>query len=428
MKKFLFLTITMFCGLLLSFPDMVFSDTANNLKNQIEKTNNQIETINSEIKVLSNQIAETAEEKESLAKIIKELNLTRSKLLKEREQIQKKITNAGLIINDLSTNIKNKESSIYLAKQSLSLMINNLNQNEKTPFMERLLSNKSFTDFSNEYNNIISLNDKIRDNINILSNKKIELEESKNAKEEEKKNLDSLKNNLIQKEQAVVVTKKEKDSLLSETKNKEIVYQQMLSEKIKLRDSFEKELLAYESQLKYILDKKSLPKEGSAVLSWPLDYVLITSLFGERWGRMHSGLDFRASIGTPVKSVMDGEVIGTGDTDVACKGASFGKWVLVKHNNGLSSVYGHLSVISVKKGEKIKTGKVIGLSGNTGSSTAPHLHLGVYASDGVKIDNVPSAVCYGKIFVQPMAPTNAYLNPLLYLPKTTNNMYKAGVL
>lgn len=61
-------------------------------------------------------------------------------------------------------------------------------------------------------------------------------------------------------------------------------------------------------------------------------------------------LDFRAPIGTSVRSVADGVVVGTGDTDIYCKGASFGKWILIKHNNGLSTAYGHLSVISTKTG------------------------------------------------------------------------------
>jgi murein DD-endopeptidase MepM/ murein hydrolase activator NlpD len=120
----------------------------------------------------------------------------------------------------------------------------------------------------------------------------------------------------------------------------------------------------------------------------------------------------------------EGEVLGTGDTDVACKGASFGKWVFIKYNNGLSSTFGHLSAISVKKGQKVKAGTIVGLSGNTGSSTGPHLHVAVYASTGVNVDTVPSKSCGGKIFTQPIAALNAYLNPLDYLPKTTKDMFK----
>ena len=56
------------------------------------------------------------------------------------------------------------------------------------------------------------------------------------------------------------------------------------------------------------------------------------------------------------------------------------------------------------------------LSGNTGSSTGPHLHVAVYASGGVKVDTVPSKSCNGKIFTQPIAALSSYLNPAKYLP------------
>ena len=268
------------------------------------------------------------------------------------------------------------------------------------------------------------LTQKIRENIIDVSQKKELLANTKTQKEDEQQNLTILKNNLVQKEQVVVIAKKEKDILLSQTKNKEAEYQKLLSEKIKKRDAFDKALEDYEAQLKFILNPKILPKEGSGVLSWPLSYVLITSSFGERWGKFHYGLDFRAAVGTEVMAMATGVVEGTGDTDIACKGASFGKWVFIRYNNGLSSTYGHLSVISAKVGQKVNAGDVVGLSGNTGSSTGPHLHVGVYASTGVKVDTVPSKSCNGKIFTQPIAALNAYLNPASYLPVITPSMVK----
>lgn len=406
------------------FPYQAIALTAEEVRQQIEKTNDQIEALDKEIKQYQNQISKTSEQANSLAKIIKELTLTRNKLVKEKEQIQKKITATGLVIQTLSSNIEDKENSIEISKKSLSRMIKDLNQNDDLLIIERLLNVNNFSDFSREYNNLLSLNQKINDNMTKLKETKENLVNSKSQKENEKQNLNTLKNNLVQKEQVVSITKKEKDTLLNQTKNKEAEYKKLLLERQKIKDSFEKSLEDYESQLKFILNPKLLPKEGSGVLSWPLNSILVTSLYGSRWGRFHYGLDFRASIGTSVKAMASGTVEGTGDTDVACKGASFGKWIFIRHNNGLSSTYGHLSVISVKPGQKIKTGDVIGLSGNTGSSTGPHLHVSVYASDGVKVDTVPSKSCGGKIFTQPISALNAYLNPALYLPTITSAMIK----
>jgi len=419
MKKLILYIVLVTYGVLF-FPYQAFSLTADQVRQQMTDTNNQIEAINKEIETLSNQITQTSQEKNTLANTVKELTLTRTKLLKEKEQIQEQITETGMVINTLSGGIGEKEKSIDISKKSLSEMINELNQNDKILTIERLLSVDNFTDFSREYNNIISLNEKIRENIIEITSKKQELISSKTQKEDEQQNLNTLKDNLVQKEQVVLITQKEKDSLLAATKNKEATYQKMLADQVKKKDTFEKSLEDYEAQLKFILNPKLLPEQGSSPLSWPLSYVYITSPYGSRWGSFHYGVDLRASIGTSVKAMASGEVLGTGDTDVACKGASFGKWVFIKYNNGLSSTYGHLSVINAKVGQQVKAGDVVALSGNTGYSLAPHLHVAVYASNGVKVDTVPSKSCNGKIFTQPISALSAYLDPTLYLPKITN--------
>lgn len=406
--------------------------TASEVRAQIEATNDQIKALDKEIAKYQSQIAETSAQKTTLANVIKELTLTRNKLIKEREQIQKKISATGLIIDNLSTDIKEKETIIEISKKSLSQMIKDLNQNDNTPIIQRLLAVDNFKDFSREYNNLLTLNQKIRENIIGVSETKQELLNTKNQKEDEQQNLTTLKNNLVQKEKVVALTKKEKDTLLNQTKNKEAEYQKLLQEKIKIRDAFDSALEDYEAQLQYILNPKLLPKEGSGSLSWPLKSILVTSFYGDRcvnfsWGKsckFHYGLDFRATVGTSVMAMASGVVEGIGDTDIACKNASFGKWVFIRYNNGLSSTYGHLSVISAKVGQIVKAGDVVGLSGNTGSSTAPHLHVSVYASDGVKVDTVPSKSCNGKIFTQPISAKDAHLNPALYLPKITSTMVK----
>ena len=413
-KKIIYIIVlVLFCGNLL--PRYIFATTAESVNQKIKDVNAQIEALDREIKQYQSQISETNQQSNTLSNLIKELTLTRDKLLKETKQTEKKITATNIVITTLTDDIGERQKSINNSESAMNKMLRDLQLHDSDTFVEKILSKESFSDMNQEYNSTIAVNDKLRAFILDIKKEKEELELSKNQKQTEQQKLSKLKKSLVEQKVAVDITKKEKDTLLKETKNKESNYKKLLAERERQRDFFEKSLEEYEAQLKFILNPKSLPGRGA--LSWPVENVRVTSLFGPRWGKFHYGTDFRASVGTKVMAMASGEVLGTGDTDVACRGASFGKWVFIKYNNGLSSTYGHLSFISSRVGQKVEAGDVVGLSGNTGSSTGPHLHVGVYASDGVKIETVPSKSCNGKIFTQPIAALNAYLDPMLYLPK-----------
>ncbi len=258
------------------------------------------------------------------------------------------------------------------------------------------------------------------EHIDNLSTVKDKLFVEKNSREEAKKKLEELQSTLAGQERVVKSTQNDTQSILKETKNSESGYKSLLAANEKRRKDFEDELRAYESELKYILDPSSIPKSGSAPFSWPLKDVFVTQFFGKTSasGRLyasgsHSGVDFRASIGTPVLAMADGVVEGAGDTDLACKRASFGKWIFIRYDNGLASTYGHLSAVSLQAGQRVSRGQVVAYSGNTGYSTGPHLHVTVYAADAVEVATKPSISCRGAILTQPLAAINAYFDPML---------------
>ena len=113
---------------------------------------------------------------------------------------------------------------------------------------------------------------------------------------------------------------------------------------------------------------------------------LITSDFGMRMHpifnkmKLHKGVDFRAPIGTPVQATSDGEII-----EAVEQQGGYGNYIIIKHDESFETLYSQLSEIKVIKGQKIKKGEVIGLSGNSGTSTAPHLHYEV-RKDGKSVD------------------------------------------
>ncbi|MCL1833140.1 MAG: LysM peptidoglycan-binding domain-containing M23 family metallopeptidase [Leptospirales bacterium] len=114
---------------------------------------------------------------------------------------------------------------------------------------------------------------------------------------------------------------------------------------------------------------------GNAFIS-PIQYGKTTSSFGSRKDpfnsrrmEFHKGIDIGCRIGTKVHSARSGEVVFTGYEE------GYGNLVIVEHEFGYRSYYGHLSKILVKRGDSVKAGSLIALSGNTGRTTGPHLHF-----------------------------------------------------
>ncbi|WP_084161294.1 M23 family metallopeptidase [Nocardia sp. BMG51109] len=110
----------------------------------------------------------------------------------------------------------------------------------------------------------------------------------------------------------------------------------------------------------------------------------LSSLFGTRWGTLHGGIDFAQTLGTPIASVTDGEVVEAGPA------SGFGQWVRVRQDDGTIGVYGHVNDILVVPGQQVRAGDTIATVGNGGFSTGPHLHYEVWAQEnGDKIDPLP---------------------------------------
>lgn len=141
----------------------------------------------------------------------------------------------------------------------------------------------------------------------------------------------------------------------------------------------EKQILK-ETVLKEPVDKvilkgtKVVPSRGTGDLNWPAMGGIITSYFGPRWGTYHDGLDISGVKDYTIKAADNGKVTFTG-----WKGG-YGKTVIIDHGNGMTTLYAHLSSISVSDGDKVAKGQKIGVMGNTGRSTGTHLHFEVHVN------------------------------------------------
>jgi murein DD-endopeptidase MepM/ murein hydrolase activator NlpD len=420
-KKITIIILAIFLTLNTTSP--VLAQSVDQLKQNIESHSDKIKQLEEEIKVYEKQIETTSGQAKTLQNTIKVLDINQKKIGTEIKKTETNIQKTNLTIEQLAGEMADIEEKITSNTKAISKTLSDMRAQDEESLIESFLANKSLADVFNEYESINQFQQKVRDQSKELKDYEDQLSNKKASTEGEKKNLVSLKSNLSDQNNILDSNKKEKNNLLVVTKNKETEYKKILADRQAEKERFEKELFDYESKLKIAIDPNSFPSSGKGVFSWPLNNIYITQYFGKTvdakrlyTSGTHNGVDFRASIGTPVIAVLSGTVEGTGNTDLQSGCYSYGQWVLIKHSNGLSSLYGHLSLIKVTQGQNVSTGDIIGYSGQTGYATGPHLHLTVLASQGVRVQRYSSSINCKNVSI-PIATIDAYLDPMLYLPK-----------
>lgn len=394
------------------------------LQNRISQKSDDIKQLEEEIKKYQAEIELVSKQANSLKNTLASLDLSRKKLETDLKVTQNKIDTTNLEIKQLSLAIDDKSERIDESKRVISQSLSSIDKIDTDSILESIFGAKSLAQTWHVAEELNILQARIVDRIGELKSVKTDLENNKKKTEEKKRELVSLQNDLSNQKKIIAETTTKKNSLLSTTKNIESNYKKILATKEAQKEAFEREVADLESALQIAIDPSKIPSAGSGVLRWPLDKIKVTQYFGNTPfatanpqvynGKGHTGIDFAASIGTPVKAAMSGTVIGVANTDLIPTCYSYGKWIMVKHPNGLSTLYAHLSLQTVKNGDTVVTGQTIGYSGNTGYSTGPHLHFGVYATEGVKISFLTSSKNCRNATV-PLADPKAYLNPLSFL-------------
>ena len=227
-----------------------------------------------------------------------------------------------------------------------------------------------------------------------------------------------------------------KDEILRIKENIRFNNKKKIEKKIKLKERIQilkKEIAKKNIEIKIDKIKKEIfYLKNKDIFGPPFEgNYPVTARFGSRENRdsitnsykSHKGVSFGVPMGTKILSIGDGVVTDTGDVSKVCEGISYGKWILIKYNNGVSLLYAHLSEISVLKGQHVKKGQYIGKSGDTGYTFGPVLYIAMYYTKFVYVKKHKYTYwgrCYGKKIVDPVSPWEGYLNPL----KNINYQYK----
>lgn len=399
------------------------------LRNEIDSRSNRLAEIEQEIAKFESQLQEVGAEKKTLQSAINQLELERKKVNAEITKTETQISSTDLEINKLILEIARTETDIKNTEDAIASIIRAEYKNGELSLIELLLQHDHLSEFWDSLEAHKSMRDILSNKVGELDVAKTLLVEQRAKNENKRDQLSDLKNQYSDQNSVLVNNKQEQAKLLEVTKSEERNYQQLLANKKEAKEQIESEMRAFESKLQFILDPSTIPVAGTRVFEWPLPKIIVTQYFGGTefatrnasvyGGRAyHPGVDFGTARGTPILAPLTGIVRATGNTDAVPGCYSWGKWTLVDHANGLSTLYAHQDVISVVPGQKVTTGETIGYSGNTGYSTGPHLHFTVYAKSGVsvrKFNEIKTVTSCGAA-TTPVAATDAYLDPMLYLP------------
>jgi murein DD-endopeptidase MepM/ murein hydrolase activator NlpD len=442
--RFEFFLFALICVSVSLSPFTARADTASELQVKIDANNTQLGILKAEIAAFQKQLDTLGAQKSTLQSAISSLTLSQKQLSTQIQVTQNKIASANLQIQQLTLSIGSKEASISTNQDAISKQLRSITESEHMPLVATIISSISLSDAWQATDKSIQFNQALGNNIHTLRTIRTQLATNRDAVATQKAQLVSLENDLTVQKRSVDVNKTTQQQLLLQTKNQETGYQKLLAQKQAAEKSFEQDLINLQGQLNLIVHPGLLPKVGSGVLSWPFSNAFmsncmqrkavfgnifcVTQYFGNTSfstanpqiynGHGHNAVDIAAPIGTPVYASLGGTVLGVGNTDLISGCYSFGKWVMITHGNGLSTLYAHLSEIDVTKGQQVDSRQLIGLSGMTGYATGPHIHFGVYATEGTQIMTLrqfrgSTIGCADA--TMPVATFTAYLNPLSYL-------------
>jgi murein DD-endopeptidase MepM/ murein hydrolase activator NlpD len=410
------------------------SSTLSALQAQIDAHNSQISQINTEIAQYQKQLSLTDKKKQTLQNTLKQIDLSIQKTSASIHVTQNKISATQLQILQLAAQINVTGSAIKRDQAALAESIRNLSSGESQQLIVTVLSEDNIAAAWSDIDYTESLRNALKDQVTSLQGAQESLSSTKSSQEAKNAQLVEHTQVLQAQQGSLSATKQSQADLLQQTKAQEATYQAIIAQKRAQEASFESALADLKASANKLVSANQITAAVAGTLQWPIEgQITISQFFGNTHfadahaslysGHGHDGLDITARIGTPVHAALSGIVIGSGNTDATpgCQGGSFGKWVMIKHENGLNTMYAHLSQINVSQAQTVTTGDVIGYSGETGYATGPHLHFGVYVSSVtqiVSLGTVTRGTSPCSRAIMPVPPVSGYLNPLNYLPET----------
>ena len=366
------------------------------LQKEIQAKREKVKEIEKSIEAYKKRIEQARLDSVSLKNQLSILDNRKKQVELDIEATEAKISTAELEIEELGLQIEDTETSIERQKELIAELIRTLYFEDQKNYVEVLATHATFSDFYSRLQELGKVENDLSLQAQQLRQAKEELETQKVQVEDRRELLGKLQSDLKNKEKDLLEQALTKSNLLEQTEASERTYETLLSNLKQQYRQIENEIVSIEQQIRRQLeaqDKLSEISDDSSVLSWPTNSRYITAYFHDpsypyRNVFEHNAVDIRAPQGTPVRAATSGFI----GRDKRCTVPSCYAFVMIIHQNGLSTVYGHLSSIIVSAEQFVTRGDIIGYSGAMPGTpgagpftTGPHLHFEV-RKDGIPVN------------------------------------------
>lgn len=357
------------------------------LNDQIQNQKKQLENIQKNQQEYARLIKIKEQEKDTLQNQLEILDSRLKKSELEMEEVALEISKNDLEIRKMNIDIENRVAQIEKDKESISSLLRVIYKQNQTSPLEIVLLNDSLTDFINQVTYLENANSEISEGLAILKKNKAEMDEQKVVLGEKELKLGELKKELENKQNILEGEVDNKEFILGETQKSEKEYKKLLQLAKRENDQAMAEISSLEKTVREKLAQKSNSglEEEMTGFSWPVSKNTITATFHDpsypfrKSIGEHSGVDIRASQGTTLRAAASGYV-----ARAKFDGSTAYAYIMIIHADGFSTVYGHVSGVSVSEEEYVTKGQVIGRTGGSprtagagAFSTGAHLHFEV---------------------------------------------------
>lgn len=385
------------------------TSTAEDLKFAIDQKTRELDSVTRQLVETQAQLSDVTVRGNTLTAEISRINKNVTNVNLGIKASELTLDKLGLELEAVQQDIELKEKSVVLRQEALANLLQDYQERGQQGFLLAFLDNKSLADALAETQSISDFNNGLLTEVAEIRQLRTALADHLDEVSSKKTSVERERENLRAKRAIVEEQKAQQQQLLAETKNKEANYKKLISELEEKQQEISDQISEIEDLLRAQYGGEALPSKRPGVFIKPIAGAKLTQEYGATKfaqraykTKFHNGIDFAASIGTPVLAADEGTIFAVGNNGRV----QYGKYIVIRHPNGLSTMYAHLSRQSVAVGDSVKRGDVIGYAGNTGYSTGPHLHFTVYLSSSVQLKSIGGAG---------VVPVGYTLDPLDYL-------------